>query len=96
MVHGKTSATKRKIGNNTWATILPDGSVAIMLHWTTVVVIHPDDSATLRSGGWKTCTTKDRINKYSPVKVYQRDFEWFLSDGTPFHEGIRVKAGVPA
>jgi hypothetical protein len=91
MVKGKTSASRRKIGNNTRAEILPDGSVAIILHATPVVTIHPNDSATLRSGGWRTSTTKNRINKYSPVKVYQRTHEWFLEDGTPFEDGIWVR-----
>lgn len=91
MVKGKTSASSRKIGNNTRAEILPDGSVAIILHATPVVTIHPNDSATLRSGGWRTSTTKNRINKYSPVKVYQRNHEWFLEDGTPFEDGIMVR-----
>jgi hypothetical protein len=91
MVKGKTSASRRKIGNNTRAEILPDGSVAIILHATPVVTIHPNDSATLRSGGWRTSTTKNRINKYSPVKVYQRNHEWFLEDGTPFEDGIWVR-----
>jgi hypothetical protein len=32
MVRGKTNRDKRKVGNNTYAEILPDGSVGIMLH----------------------------------------------------------------
>ena len=96
MVKGKTSASRRKLGNNTWGEIRPDGSVAIILHSTPVVTIHPNDTATLRSGGWETHTTKDRINKYSPVKVYQKKYRWFLSDGTEFFDGIKVAAGQPA
>lgn len=90
MVKGKTSASRRKIGNNTRAEIGPDGSVAIILHSTPVVTIHPDNTVTLRSGGWRTHTTKDRINKYSSVKVYQRNYEWFLEDGSEFFDGVRV------
>lgn len=90
MVLGKRNRSERKIGNNTYAYIQADGSVAIELHGTNVVVIYPDDSVMLNSGGWRTSTTKDRINKYSPVRVYQKDFEWFLSDGTPFEDGMIV------
>jgi len=90
MVLGKRNRGERKVGNNTYAYILLDGSVAIELHGTKVVVIHPDDSVTLNSGGWQTSTTKDRINKYSPVKVYQKKYQWFLSDGTPFQDGMIV------
>lgn len=90
MVRGKTNRNRRKVGNNTYGEILPDGSVGIMLHSTYVVKIHPDNSATLNSGGWQTVTTKDRINQYSPVRVYQRDYQWYLNDGTPFKDGMIV------
>jgi hypothetical protein len=79
MVRGKTNKE-----------ILPDGSVGIMLHSTYVVKIHPDNSATLNTGGWYTSTTKDRINMYSPVRVYQRKGEWYLDDGTPYTDGVTV------
>lgn len=90
MVRGKRGVMRRKVGNNTYAEILPDGSVGIMLHSTYVVKIHPDNSATLNTGGWYTSTTKDRINQYSPVRVYQRKGEWYLDDGTPYEDGVTV------
>jgi len=90
MVLGKRNRGQRKIGNNTYAYIQADGSVAIELHGTNVVVIYPDDSVMLNSGGWHTSTTKDRINKYSPVRVYQKNYEWFLGDGTPFEDKMIV------
>lgn len=73
MVRGKTNRSERKVANNTYARILDDGSVAFRLHDTDIVVIHPDDTATLRTGGWYTYTTRDRLNQYAPVRV----------DGTP-------------
>lgn len=94
MVRGKRNRSNRKIGNNTWAYILPDNSVVIELHSTPVVTIHEDGTYTLRSGGWQTLTTKDRINQYSPVRVYQRNFEWFVKiNGKefPFMEGMVVQ-----
>lgn len=90
MVLGKRNRGQRKIGNNTYAYIQADGSVAIELHGTNVVVIYPDDSVMLNSGGWRTSTTKDRINKYSPVRVYQKNYEWFLQDGTEFEDRMIV------
>lgn len=79
MVRGKTNKDRRKVGNNTYAEILPDGSVGIELHSTYVVKIHEDGTYTLNSGGWQTSTTKDRINQYSPKRVYQRQFQWYVS-----------------
>lgn len=94
MVHGKRAwVTRRKVGNNTYAEILSDGSVGIKLHGTYVVKIHPHNTYTLQTGGWQTSTTKDRINQYSPVRVYQRKYEWFVRINgreLPFMEGMVV------
>lgn len=78
VVRGKRNSDRRKVGNNTYAEILSDGSVGIKLHNTYVVKIHQDGTYTLNSGGWNTSTTKDRINQYSPVRVYQRKFRWYV------------------
>ena len=91
MVKGKSSASKRKIGNNTYATIQPDGSVTIRLHATDVVTIYPDDAVKINSGGYRTSTTKNRINKYSPVKVYQRNWRWHFDDGRKFEDNTTFK-----
>jgi hypothetical protein len=93
MVRGKRNAERRKVGNNTYAEILSDGSVGITLHHTCVVRIHEDGTYTLSNGGWLTSTTKDRINQYSPCKVFQKNFEWFVSKGDkvfPFYSGMVV------
>ena len=91
MVHGKTNRKERKIGNNTYAEIEYDNSVSIRLHGTAVVRFYPNGLVKLNSGGWRTSTTKDRINKYSPVSVYQKNFEWFLRDHTPFEDNMLVR-----
>ena len=90
MVLGKRNRSQRKVGNNTYAYIQHDGSVAIELHGTKVVVIYPNGLYKLNTNGWRTSTTKDRINKYSPVRVYQKNYEWFLKDGTPFEDNMLV------
>lgn len=70
---------------------------AIQLHDTCVVIIHADGMYTLHSGGWRTVTTKARINEFSPAIVYQKDFVWYLMywdngerESIEFYEGIRV------
>ena len=90
MVRGKTNKNTRKVGNNTYAEIGYDNSVSILLHGTCVVRFYPNGLVKLNSGGYHTHTTKKRINQYSPVKVYQKNFEWFLRDGTPFEDNILV------
>jgi len=100
MVYGKRNASRRKVGNNTYAEILDDGSIGIKLHHTYVVKIHADDSATLNTGGWHTRTTKDRINEYAPcgVCVVQRKHEWYVqkriqgfTNIVPYQEGMTVR-----
>jgi hypothetical protein len=91
MVLGKTNRSQRKVGNNTYAYIEHDASVAIELHGTKVVVFYPNGLVKLSSGGYRTSTTKKRINQYSPVSVYQKNFEWFLRDGTPFEDNVLVR-----
>lgn len=95
MVRGKTNRNRRKVGNNTYAEILHDNSVGITLHNTCVVRIYEDGTYKLSNGGWLTSTTKDRINQYSPVRVYQRKYEWFvkLNNGKeyPFYSGMVVE-----
>jgi hypothetical protein len=77
MVRGKRGVMRRKVGNNTYAEILQDGSIGIMLHSTYVVKIHTGDTYTMQTGGWYTVTTKDRINQYVPGRVYQADGQWY-------------------
>lgn len=80
----------RKVANNTRLEARPGSGVALRLHQTDVVTFYPD-FVTLNSGGWHTATTKDRINEWSPTRVSQRKFEWFMPDGTPFYDGMRVR-----
>lgn len=70
---------------------------AVQLHQTDVVTIHKDGTYTLRTDSWQTLTTKDRINKYAPVTVYQHQGIWYLNssgwnleESLMFEEGMRV------
>lgn len=108
---------RRKLENNTWlerrAGRRPDGGrpleddFAVRLHNTDVVTFHPDGSVTLDSGGWRTMTTKSRINGYLPVgaRVESDAGEWFLyprwngwgtatapGSAYPFADGMRLLA----
>ena len=87
MIRGKTNKTCRKLGNNTYGEILDNGDVGITLHSTQVVTIHADGTYTLYSGGWRTVTTKDRMNTYCPFRVSQHKGEWSVTywDGETRH-----------
>lgn len=50
---------------------------AVRLHQTDVVTLHPDGSYALDSGGWRSVTTKDRINRYAPGSVASDKGSWY-------------------
>ncbi len=71
------------------------GQTVITYH-STQVVIFSDTHIALQSGGWRTATTKTRMNQASNqfnlgYQVIQRDFEWFVEFGDktiPFSDGM--------
>jgi hypothetical protein len=87
----------RKLMNNTYAEHLANGDIGIRLHSTYVLVFHPDMSITLNSNGWRTYTTKDRINGQSMFTVYQRAFNWYVwivqtGETVDYADGMTVHA----
>ena len=79
----------KKLANNTYLK-KRDNAIAVMLHQTYVVTYQQDGKIVLNSGGWKTHTTKDRINTYSPLRINQKKGIWYLSDGKLYHDGIII------
>ena len=59
----------RKLGNNTYLQRRADGSIAIKLHATDVLTFHVDGRTVYNTGGWKTMTTKARMNEYGPAPI---------------------------
>ena len=90
-VTGYTAA--KIISNNTIRINYEDGRQAIRLHNTDIITTHPDGSTELNSGGWRTHTTKARINEYSPLKIRQRGGCWYVAytpdQEIPFFDGIK-------
>jgi hypothetical protein len=81
-----------KLENNTYLVNRGD-YFAVRLHSTDVVRIYHDGTYVINSGGWRTVTKKDRINKYAPVYVYQRDFKWYVDSKGEKHDfssGMKV------
>ena len=55
---------RRKVANNTYL-IRGENAIGLLLHSTIVASYGADDTVTLNSGGWRTVTTKDRMNLFS-------------------------------
>jgi hypothetical protein len=86
-------ANSGQFGHNTAAVSEDDKSISVVYYATKIVTAHPDGTFTLRTGGHRTVTTKERINQWSPAKVYAERKVWYVDNGgnpVPFVEGMRV------
>lgn len=92
------SGPDRKLAHNTYRVTI-DGQPGVMFHRTVILRLGDWDGVyILNSGGWRTFTTKQRLNALLPggIQVWQKDFEWFVStrDGEiPFEDGMKVTHG---
>jgi hypothetical protein len=94
-VQSGKSKTTRKIANNTYATI-NQNKIDILYHNNRIVEIYPD-RVILHDAGYRTYTTKERLNWFVPrgCVVYQNNFQWYLScnwDNAPYvyQDGITI------
>lgn len=53
--------------------------IGVRLHNTYIVRFHENGTVTLHTGGYRTVTTKERINKFVRGRVWQKDWEWFYT-----------------
>lgn len=87
-----------KTATKVYRTLYETGTtVTVRYHNTDVVNVYRDGRIKLNSGGWRTATTKNRMNQASNqfglgYRVYQIDFKWFVDcpDGVarPFWDGM--------
>jgi len=75
-------------------TVKYDGATVHFYHQSPVVVVE-GRTRRLDSHGYRTRTTKDRINRYLPdgYEVYQEAYEWYLetpSGEREFSDGMTV------
>src|SRR4051812_22940511 len=56
----------------------PGLEFGVVLHGTEVVTIKPDGTYVLRSGGYQTITTAQRIHAYSPAKQFSERGDWYV------------------
>lgn len=87
-------ANRRKVANNTYAHRLDGDRIAIRLYATDILTFFADGSITVSSGGWRTVTTKARLNAFLPSsnQLYQRSGVWFWTDGREFCDGDTLLA----
>tara|TARA_Y100000310_G_scaffold328538_1_gene396811 strand:- start:696 stop:1049 length:354 start_codon:yes stop_codon:yes gene_type:complete len=78
--------SRRKIANNTYLQRLSENTIGVILYNTCIVTYFKNKGCSLNSGGWKTATTKNRLNKYSPCHVIQKDYTWYVVNEATLRE----------
>ena len=86
----------KRLMYQTWLERVNEDMFAVRFHRTLIVFIHRDGTYTINSGGWQTVTTKRRICRYSPARVSQRKFVWYVGGDLPFNDHMRIGGdGLP-
>jgi len=67
IMEGIETIESKVLADNTVEYKKPDGTTVIRFHHTDIIETAPDGTITLNSGGWKTMTTKDRMNSFQNV-----------------------------
>ncbi len=95
-----------KLGNNTWLVRMDDhanpklSQISVRLHNTYIVRFHLEGRVTLHTGGYRTATTKERLNRFITGRIHQDNFNWYYQtylpmsnvpqSSRPFEEGMEV------
>lgn len=87
----------RKIANNTFLYVTEKGETITRLYDTDIVIVDAKSKVTLNSGGYRTITTKDRMNAALQTlsagwRIWQEKGLWFVSGGpkgtVPYYDGM--------
>ena len=92
--------SSRKVANNTFCYVLASGEWRVRLHATDIIAFLPGGDVVFNSGGWKTLTTRDRMNRFaeSVASVSTKSGQWYIrgrydTEALPFYDGVRVRDG---
>ena len=78
---------------NTAVVICEDGTKYLALHGNPIIQHHKEDGYSLSSCGWRTNTTRERLNCFlwifMEAQIKQRDYVWYIK-GREFFDGITL------
>lgn len=90
------SRDEKKIRYKTWA-VREGSSVGIRHHNTTVILYDEDGTITMDCAGWRSHTTKERLNNWLPPGwgIYQKNHVWYLHNNQgpnkwTYKDGIQI------
>jgi len=84
---------RRKLAGNTYVELQDDGEYHLKLHGKVIAVLHVNGEWTLSHCGYRTRTTKDRLNRFTPARIFQKAGEWYHQIrrvDIPFYNGLRL------
>jgi hypothetical protein len=87
--------SSKKVKNNTRLTIYANGDKVLRLH-STDIITWIGNKIILNSGGWRTTTTKSRMNEFLPkdIKIFQKEGDWYVEYKgdyvVRFNDGIQL------
>lgn len=81
----------RNIARNTSLT-REDGVIYVVYHRTRILAFHKDGAVIADCAGYRTVSTKDRLNALADAGVYQKKFVWYIGR-LEFYDGVNV--GTP-
>jgi hypothetical protein len=97
IAQGRILGKPKTVARNTFKYIRNDGAIVYRLHHTDILVVYLDGTFQISSGGWKTITTKDRINQFMPAgwSVFSDRGIWYVrrrdgQDKVPFYEDMHL------
>lgn len=86
-------------------TISKVGDETLVTYHSTVIVRFNEERVILNSGGWRTATTKKKMNQAAiqfdlPYGVFQRDHEWYVDNtysdiSHSFQDGMIISRRKP-
>ena len=76
------------IANNTIEYHRPDGTRVIRLHHTDIIEFLPDGKIRLNTQGWKTVTTKDRMNCLPGYRIGSVRGQWYVYRGSGWNDAV--------
>ena len=57
----------------------PNGDTTMLLHDNEIAILSPEGELRVTNAGWKTNTTKERLNGLLGVIINQKNFVWHLN-----------------
>lgn len=67
-----------KIAHNT--TLERESDCVVLRYHDNPIIVYYPEFVSLSSCGWRTTTTKRRLNQFTRVRVYQKEFVWYAED----------------